>query len=1296
MKKNVTAVFFFCCLLMAVYGQVDKRSRKTPQPQKSAQQPAGKVKEEKKYPSLLWEITGNGLKQPSYLFGTMHVSDKLAFHLGDSFYNAIKSVEMVALETNPEHWQDDYSRSIFYRMPQRARGRMGVGSLFGSAGDFSSDYMQITTFAIDTYEEKIKAALAVEPSMINGMLYRSYDGPQGDFEEDTYLDMYIFQVGRKLGKKLNGVEDFRDSEKLVMEAYRDMYRDQQKKRRSYDYEALMSNPKKVEDAYRRGDLDLLDSLQNLAVFSEAFQEKFLFKRNEIQAHSIDTILRKHSLFVGVGAAHLPGPRGVIEILREKGYTLRPVKMDDRNSEQKEMIEKIFVDKPFKLQTADDGFFKVAIPGDKFYRFTEWNGMDMVQFADMVNGAYYMVTRIKTNSYLLGHSSDVVYRKIDSLLYENVPGKILKRATVTRNGYKGFDFTNRTRRGDHQRYQVFVTPFEIIVFKISGIGDYINVTKAADQFFGSIELTAYPAGAWQQWQPALGGFTAEWPHTPVTIRDNSIGTDRLEYAARDPQDGNSYLVMQASLHNYEFIEADTFELSLMEESYSSSSCIEKLLERRFSRQNGYPALDCRYRHKDGSFSTVKFIIRGPVYYVVVARYKKQNENVKRFISSFSITPYRYLKPAKTYTDTTMCFTVKSPVVPVKKEGEDMIMELENLFGSDEDSVSRGIRQQFKTETIGNDTTGEKIFIVWIQSGKYDSVKPGIHAHKMAMADSTYIYLADSSYMLPNGIRVREVRYTDTGSSRMIMKKGFSKNGRNLTICTLTDTGAVKSSFITSFFTSFQPFFPSDDNQLATQEQLFDDLFSEDSLVAKAARRYLGYYNIDSSDIPFVKRTIERLRWGMPDYLDRKANLIAELGRSQDSSITLWLRDMYWEAKDTAALQSAVLNALLGQRTLASFIAFRDLIVQEPPILEGELDNYRGYSGPSVYDFVRVAPGKMLSSFFPDMAYRDRGFWYPLYDTLALTKQLLPGFLQLMLVDDFEDEVLDLLAVLVDSGYCKADDYGQYFSKIYIDGKQLLKKQRAKEDKAKLEKAAKKDSDEDNYASRYLRGSRPDQGNKKLDKYAILLLPFRDKNPGVQQFFEQLLQTQDDRLLYNTNMLLLRHGHQVHDSIFTKYASRDEYRWELYHDLKEMNKLDKFPRRYKNQMDIVRSMLVRQFRDEKLDTLAFVDKLPVTYQGKKGVVYFFKYKRMRDDAVWQIASVGMQPEKPDEIDIENYEFTSSEENDLKNDKPVKQQLHEALKEMLYSKRKSASMFYQARMYNYYKNYLSEMVKQQRYKD
>ena len=62
-------------------------------------------KNTKKYQSLLWEITGNGLTRPSYLFGTMHVSSKMVFHLPDSFYYAIKNVEAVALELNPDVWQ---------------------------------------------------------------------------------------------------------------------------------------------------------------------------------------------------------------------------------------------------------------------------------------------------------------------------------------------------------------------------------------------------------------------------------------------------------------------------------------------------------------------------------------------------------------------------------------------------------------------------------------------------------------------------------------------------------------------------------------------------------------------------------------------------------------------------------------------------------------------------------------------------------------------------------------------------------------------------------------------------------------------------------------------------------------------------------------------------------------------------------------------------------------------------------------------------------------------------------------
>jgi len=53
---------------------------------------------------LLWKISGNGLEKPSFLCGTMHVSNRVAFHLSDSFYKAINSVDVVSLEINPETW----------------------------------------------------------------------------------------------------------------------------------------------------------------------------------------------------------------------------------------------------------------------------------------------------------------------------------------------------------------------------------------------------------------------------------------------------------------------------------------------------------------------------------------------------------------------------------------------------------------------------------------------------------------------------------------------------------------------------------------------------------------------------------------------------------------------------------------------------------------------------------------------------------------------------------------------------------------------------------------------------------------------------------------------------------------------------------------------------------------------------------------------------------------------------------------------------------------------------------------
>src|SRR5712671_2028204 len=195
----------------------------------------------KKYPSLFWEITGNGLTKPSYLFGTMHVSSKMVFHLPDSFYLGIKNVDVVALETNPESWQEDL---VKYDVDGNSSNSLRYP--WNNFRQMPDDYLNIRTLQFNRYEKQIEAALYSRPSTINNLLYRNYSDYSSDFEENTYLDMYIYQVGKKMGKRVAGVEKYDESMKLMMEAYRDAAKEKIHKQRSYDNDETYSADKLQE------------------------------------------------------------------------------------------------------------------------------------------------------------------------------------------------------------------------------------------------------------------------------------------------------------------------------------------------------------------------------------------------------------------------------------------------------------------------------------------------------------------------------------------------------------------------------------------------------------------------------------------------------------------------------------------------------------------------------------------------------------------------------------------------------------------------------------------------------------------------------------------------------------------------------------------------------------------------------------------------------------------------------------------------------------------------------------------
>ncbi len=1191
----------------------------------------------KKYPALLWEITGNGLTRPSYLFGTMHVSSKLVFHLSDSFYLDIKSSDVVALELDPQLWQDQLFR--FENMESNLR--------FYTQGS-PNDYVNEKSFQLERYDDRLKSALSDEPTIINGLLYRTYR-TRADFEEDTYLDLYIYQTGRKLGKQATGVENYFQTERLVMEATQDMMKDRKKKSPDMEGESAFDIERKTQEAYRQGDLDLLDSLEKLMEPSEAYMEKFLYRRNEIQAASIDSIVRRHSLFVGVGAAHLPGRRGVIELLRRKGYTLRPVVMPDRDAPRRDDIDKIKVPVNFSTFTADDGAFSVSVPG-VLHRRPESHGIDdSWQYADMSNGAYYMIGRVNTHSSFLGELDDGIRRKIDSLLYENVPGKIQKKTEITRGGYKGFDITSRTRRGDLQRYNILVTPYEIWVFKMSGNNNYVDGSEA-DQFFNSIRIRANNSGGWTDFSPTRGGFTVRLPRVPRQDEDLSgmDGMARWEYQATDSATGDAFLIWKKTVQNYRFLEEDTADLALMEESFRLSDCVSRLLSRRTGLYEGHACLDAVYQAKDGSAIRARFLVSGPDYYVLAARSRGKDRSFTSFFPSFAFTPYRY-PSFRNYADTFVHISVSTPMVPDVDAGMRRILERaasEEFLNSLPDY--NGYWPHARTALFQDDSTGEAVFVSVETFPRYYYPKDSAafwtdELNEKRLSQDMIVSGRRPLRVAADSVVGYQYTLTDTNSTRHIRTWIFLKDNRLFRVLTLGDSTDTTSDFVRRFYATIKPLGDRPGPSIFDSKLnvFFNDLNSSDSLTAQRARDAVPNVYFGPAGVPYLLEAIDNLPYNGKDYFETKTKLINELGYINDSiavgPVVEGLRRIYERAGDTSTIQNAVFKALAHHKTGAAYDLLKRLMVQDPPIFENNTD----------YTYL----------------FQDLG------DSLALGRTLFPGLLQLASVDDYKGNIQSLLSSLVDSGYIQGSEYESYFSQIWFDARIQWKKQEGRDEK----KLQKKEGDNDDNSS----DNEIDEDNaSNLDAYAILLAPFYDKNTNIPRFFDKMLASKDAGLRLNTAILLLRHNRPVADSIFRNLAASDTYRSELYQQLTAIGKADRFPSRYRNQLDIARSLLACSHGSSGVADIQYISKQKIQFKQFNGYVYFFKYKAGRDDD-WQIGISGIQPSDPAAVNTAN-EFVSLTGKKLKPSLPVNTQIDDQLRRLMFSKRKSARDFYVDRNY------------------
>lgn len=254
---------------------------------------------------LLYKISGNGLKHDSYLFGTIHTMPKEDFEMPNKVTNALKSCSTIALEI-----QIDMSLSEKIEL-----AKMTVIQNGETLKNYMTDsaYVRLKKYCMDSMswkESKFEQYSHLKPFFFSSMVLQEKIGKQKSFE------MEFDKLAKKYKKPLIGLETVMYQMETI-----DRISIQDQLRFMDDF-SNMSEFDVMFQLYEQEDIDGL--YQMIAAETDMlpeFNHWFLDVRNANWIPVIENQISKEATFIAVGAGHLGGTNGVLQLLKNAGYTI---------------------------------------------------------------------------------------------------------------------------------------------------------------------------------------------------------------------------------------------------------------------------------------------------------------------------------------------------------------------------------------------------------------------------------------------------------------------------------------------------------------------------------------------------------------------------------------------------------------------------------------------------------------------------------------------------------------------------------------------------------------------------------------------------------------------------------------------------------------------------------------------------------------------------------------------------------------------------------------------------------------
>lgn len=280
---------------------------------------------------LLYRITGKGLEKPSYIIGTYHIAPASFADSIPGAQAALEAVEQVCGEVVMSEMESRESQKRVKAAMTLPDGKSLADVLSESEMEVVNAYMK-QTIGMDLTNPLLKkemgsltpAALATQLQLLQ------YIKMTPGFNPMKLIDAYLQKAAVKAKKPVIGFETVDFQINLLYESVT-LERGKQQlfcMIENSEYYALQMQ--ELAAAYFSQDMDVIaeiaeEKMGNMCDSTPEEDEALIYARNADWAEKIPAIVAgKATLFV-VGAAHLPGERGVLELLRQKGYVVEAVK-----------------------------------------------------------------------------------------------------------------------------------------------------------------------------------------------------------------------------------------------------------------------------------------------------------------------------------------------------------------------------------------------------------------------------------------------------------------------------------------------------------------------------------------------------------------------------------------------------------------------------------------------------------------------------------------------------------------------------------------------------------------------------------------------------------------------------------------------------------------------------------------------------------------------------------------------------------------------------------------------------------